>query len=197
MRNKLVCGVGINDTNYVVKPTVNGKRKVCPFYLAWRNMLARCYDAKFQVGRPTYIGGSVCEDWLTFSKFKSWMETQSWQGNQLDKDILVEGNKICSPKTCVFVDAMTNTFIIDCGAARGEWPIGVYFIRKFRAQCRNPFTKKNEYLGSFTCPNEAHLAWRKRKHQLAIQLADLQTDNRVATKLREMYTTYKDAVNVK
>lgn len=118
------------------------------------------------------------------------MEVQSWQGKQLDKDLLVKGNKFYSPENCVFVDRVTNSFTIDRGANRGVWPLGVSFDKrdvKFRAQCSNPFTKKNENLGYFTCSDEAHQAWKKRKHELACQLADLQTDKRVAAALRTRY----------
>lgn len=193
-KNKLVCGVGINDADYVVQPEINGKRITCPFYRVWQDMLKRCYSKKLQAKYPTYIGCIVCDEWLTFSNFKSWMETQDWVGKQLDKDLLVVGNKIYAPETCVFVARMTNTFILDHGADRGEWPIGVTFdkwVGKFRAQCSNPFGNTayeiRGYISYFNCPNAAHLAWKKRKHELALQLADLQTDERVAKALRERY----------
>ena len=104
---------------------------------------------------------------------------QDWEGKELDKDILFEKNKIYSPNTCVFVDGVVNNFLNDQAAARGEWPIGVYWNeqkQKFISQCNNPFTKEKEYLGYFHCPNQAHRAWKKRKHELACHLADTQTD---------------------
>ena len=188
--NKLVCGVGINDADYEVQPVVNGKRVQCPFYRTWISMLRRCYSAVEQARYPTYIGCSVCDEWLTFTNFKRWMENQDWEGKQLDKDLLVEGNKVHSPENCVFVDNVTNSFMLANDASRGEWPIGVHFDKgkgKFRVQCRNPFSKKQERLGRFTCPQEAHKAWLERKHELACQLADLQSDVRVAQALRLRY----------
>ena len=188
--NKLVCGVGINDADYPVSPRVNSKKIKCPFYRRWENMLKRCYSAVDQAKRPTYIGCTVCDEWLTFSNFKMWMEGQEWQGKQLDKDLLVEGNRVYSPDTCVFIDIMTNSFTIDCGAARGSWPIGVILHKyngRFSARCSNPFSKEQEHLGYFACPQEAHKAWLARKHELACQLADLQSDVRVAQALRLRY----------
>lgn len=189
-RNKLVKGVAINDADYLVRTRISGKWDICHFYKTWQSMLNRCYSEKLQAKYPTYIGCSVCEEWLTFSNFKRWMETQDWEGKHLDKDILIEGNKVYSPETCVFVDGVVNLFTTDHGAARGEWPIGVSFNKsngKFQSYCNNPFTKKQEYLGYFACPNQAHLIWKKRKHELACQLADLQTDERVAKALRVRY----------
>lgn len=132
---KLVCGVGINDADYVVqrKETigyVNGKHKqklvwTCPYYRVWTNMLVRCYSTKKQEKYPTYKGCTVSDEWLTFSVFKSWMEKQDWDGKQLDKDLLFEGNKVYSAETCVFVTKEVNMFTTERCAARGEWPIGV------------------------------------------------------------------------
>lgn len=198
---KTVCGVGINDAGYAVtkfEPIgyVNGKRKqkrvwVCPYYQAWIDMLKRCYSDKCQKKRPTYAGCTVSDEWLTFSNFKNWMEKQEWEGKHLDKDLLIDGNKIYSADTCVFVSPLVNTFTIDSGATRGEWKIGVYWHKpagKFIAQCRNPFTKKRERLGQFTCEQQAHEAWLKRKLELAHELAAIQTDPRVATALIDRYS---------
>lgn len=201
---KLVYGVGRNDADYVVdkKETigyVDGKQKQkkvwgCPYYQTWIDMLKRCYSAKHQERQPTYKDCSVSTEWLTFSVFKRWMEKQQWEGLQLDKDLLIEGNKVYGPDTCVFVSQTVNKFINDRGNDRGEWLVGVDWHKqteKFRAQCSNPFTKKVEHLGLFTCEQEAHNAWLKRKLELAHELAAIQTDERVAKALIDRYTNYK------
>ena len=100
---KLVFGVGINDADYVVQKFetigyVDGKQErklvwACPYYRAWKNMLARCYYHKVQGNRPTYSGCIVSEEWLRFSNFRRWMANQDFEGKQLDKDLLFEGNK--------------------------------------------------------------------------------------------------------
>lgn len=203
-KTKSVYGVGVNDADYVVSRSetivdADGKRKrkliwVCPFYQAWASMLMRCYSAKYQERYPTYKGCIVSEEWLTFSNFRKWMMTQDFEGKQLDKDLLFDGNKVYSADTCVFVTQAVNLFTIDRGLDRGEWLIGVYWNKpaeKFKAQCRNPFTKKLDYLGYFTSELEAHQAWLKRKLELARELASEQTNERVAKALIERYTNYK------
>lgn len=197
----LVYGVGINDANYVVKKFetigyVDGKQKkkqvwVCQYYQTWKHMLMRCYSSKYQESRPTYKGCTVSEEWLTFSTFKTWMEKQDWEGKQLDKDFLFEGNKVYSTEACVFVTGVVNSFANDQRAKRGEWLIGVGWDKKrgkFRSRCRNPFSKGEDYLGYFTCEQEAHKAWLKRKLELAHELAAIQTDTRVAKALIERYS---------
>jgi len=200
---RLVYGVGINDADYVTQKMetieyVNGKQKQrrvweCPYYRTWSNMLERCYSDKYQERNPTYVGCSVSEEWLRFSSFKRWMEKQDWEGLQLDKDLLFEGNKVYSAETCVFVASSVNLFTVDSGAARGEWLIGVYWNKragKFMSRCRNPFTKKTEYLGLFVNELVAHQEWLKRKLELAHLLAAEQTDERVGKALIERYTNY-------
>jgi len=200
---KLVFGVGINDADYVVTKwetiEVNGKRKqrlvwTCPFYQVWVSMLRRCYSDKYQERKPTYKGCTVSKEWKRFSNFRAWMVLQDWQGNQLDKDLLLEGNKVYSENTCVFVTGMVNKFTIDSAASRGEWMIGVAWHKgtsKFRSSCCNPFTNKQEYLGLFTIEQEAHQEWLKRKLELAYELAEIQKDERVAKALINRYSNYK------
>lgn len=201
---KLVYGVGVNDADYVVTKwetiIVNDKQKkklvwVCPFYRAWKGMLTRCYSTKYQDKQPTYIGCSVSKEWLNFSNFRAWMEKQNFEGMHLDKDLLIEENKVYSPETCVFVTKVVNSFATDSGAARGDCLIGVSWRKpteKFQANCSNPFTKKLEYLGLFDCEQEAHEAWLKRKLELAKELAATQEDPRVAEALINRYSNYKN-----
>lgn len=198
---ELVGGVGVNDADYVVEKKeiigyVNGKQKrrqtwVCPFYRAWKNMLNRCFGEKWKARYPTYKDVTCCKEWLVFSNFKQWMEQQDWEWKQLDKDIIVPDNKVYSPETCAFVSRTTNMFIVASDAIRGEYPLGVTRnkeSRKFQASCNNPFTKKREHLGRFDCPYEAHEAWRKRKHELAQLVAELETGHRVVEALKKRYS---------
>jgi len=194
MVKKLVCGVGVNDSDDSLSITrkINGKRIVvwqCPFYSRWLYMLQRCYSLSFQKRRPTYIGCSVCDEWLTFSNFKAWMENQDWNGKDLDKDLLVAGNKVYSQETCAFVDNATNSFLGDKKNINGLL-IGVSIFKRdssYKAQIQNPFTNKNEHIGYFSTELAAHLAWRKRKNELSCQLAELQADVRVRQALLVRY----------
>ena len=198
--NKLVYGVGINDLGYRAQaweelPKNGGKRIrktvfLCKYYVAWRDMLTRCYSKKYLERYPSYIGTSVCSEWLYATAFKKWMEQQDWQGKCLDKDIIAQRSKLYSPETCAFVLQATNKFVAR-DASRGEYPTGVYLCKrtgKYRASCRNLFSGKDEYLGCFSTPEEAHEAWRKRKHELAQLVAATESDIRVVEALRKRYS---------
>lgn len=164
-----VQGVGINDADYCVRY----QGKVCVYYTCWAGMLRRCYCEKFKNKHPTYKDARVCEQWKTFSVFKLWAEEQEriykfkieegvWQ---LDKDLLVLGNKIYQPDTCMFVDARTNSLFLKSDSIRGNWPLGVSFNKeknKFEAYCKNG-TKGKIRLGYFKSAKEAHKAWQLYK----------------------------------
>lgn len=121
----LVCGIGINDADYEITKhsLVNGKRKItwkCPFYQKWHNMLSRCTNGE----RKSYTTVSVCEEWLKFSNFKCWMETQEWEGRELDKDIL--GGLEYSPNTCLFISPELNRLMVrSCSLNKN-----VYLVKK-------------------------------------------------------------------
>lgn len=186
---------GINDANYNVNVYDSSSGKLvrlwtCPYYSRWIDMLKRCYSETFHKRQPTYIGCTVCDEWLYFSNFKRWMEKQDWSGKHLDKDLLVKGNKIYSPETCIFVSQAINNFTNDHSLASGNMPTGVNFHKssgKIHARCGNPITGKREYLGEFDCQNKAHKAWAKRKHEIACILADAQDDKRLSEALRIRY----------
>lgn len=203
-KRKLVCGVGINDVKHV--PCTNedqlssgvvssiGSNK-CIFYRLWAHMLARCYSDKVQKLHPTYIGCSVCEEWLTFSNFKAWVISQDWEGKQMDKDILFPGNKVYCPEACVFVNARTNVFILEGRGKNSAWPIGVSFYKRygrFMSQCSSVVTGKDTFLGYFDTPEEAHQAWLTFKLEQAKILASEQDDPRVAEALIYRYANYAE-----
>lgn len=190
---KLVCGVGIKDAP--ISFIVDGVRKSCPYYRRWYYLLDRCYSERQLSLKDSYRDCTVCDEWLTLSKFKSWMMTQDWEGKELDKDILISGNRVYSPETCVFVPRRVNLFIMERRRSRTnkDLPIGVMnFEGKYLAQCsRIDKIGVGDYLGCFNTPEEAHEAWRAEKLRIVEVLKD-EVDERVYTALRLRYENYKD-----
>ena len=166
-------GVGINDAHYATQPMVNGAQLHDPAYRAWAGMLERAYDQKFHEKQPTYSDVTVCKEWHSFSAFREWWLANYREGLQLDKDLLVVGNREYGPSACIYIPSWLNKFTIDRSADRGELPIGVCLDRrsgKYQANCRNPITGKLHLLGHFNTPEAAHDAWLNYKLQLADQL---------------------------
>lgn len=150
-------GIGIND--------YSGSTKGLRSYLVWEKMLLRCYDETLRWKYPTYKDCSVCEEWRYFSNFKKWFDENYIDGYSLDKDILIQGNKIYSPQTCCFVPQQINAMITKSSAIRGNLPIGVVRGKKgFIA--RMSINKKQFTIGHYDTPEEAFRAYKevKEKH---------------------------------
>jgi hypothetical protein len=181
---KLVCGVGINDADYVTQPTINGKQIICVLYQTWRNMILRCYSEKLKKLRPTYIGCIVCDEWLTFSNFKKWMETKEFHGKELDKDLKVLGNKIYSPINCMFVSSAINKLLTDSAGIRGIYPQGLGFnIPSGKYIAYVSINGKLKNLGRYTTIKAAELAYLTAKHEIVLQAAKDETDQEVSEAL--------------
>lgn len=168
----MIFGFGINDANYVVYPTINGKQVMCAAYSAWRSMIMRCYSSKRVGKRPTYAGVTVCDEWRSFMAFREWWLENHVDGWHLDKDLLTD-NRIYAPENCIYVPSWLNCFNIDNSATRGDNPIGSHFDAAsglYPSQCRNPITGKSEFIGRFKTPLEAHLSWKSKKLEHAERL---------------------------
>lgn len=158
-----VCGVGFIGVGKHT-PSSNGSHSAA--YEAWKGMLKRCYSRKFLETRPTYQGCTVCEEWHNFQNFAEWFESQEHysKGYQLDKDLLVDGNKVYSPSTCVLVPIQLNNLLIDSRASRGEYPIGVGFHKeKKKFQAYLTIKGKQKHLGYFDCLDDAVIAYTSAK----------------------------------
>lgn len=171
MIGKLVYGVGVNDKS---KPSRVDK-KLLKEYALWYSMLHRCFSREFQASYPTYIGCSVSDNFKNYSYFYEWCQTQTGFGKkgwQLDKDILVKGNKLYSEETCVFVPRSVNLFFVDRGLDRGEYPLGVCIDKrdgKYIASCNG--NGRRSSLGYFGTPEEAFQAYKIFKESLCKELA--------------------------
>ena len=175
----------------------NGKHSKC--YEVWVKMLQRCFDEKFQIKRPTYKGCKVCTEWLNFQVFAEWFYNNYYEieGERmhLDKDILIKGNKIYSPNTCVFVPQRINTLFIKRNKVRGEYPIGVSYhkmSKKFIVHCNVYDYKKNKKinLGYYSTPEEAFNVYKEFKENYIKKVADLYKD-KIPTKLYDALYNYE------
>lgn len=161
---KLVYGVGINDSLERTEYMKDGKRIKCPIYVMWVNMFKRCYSEAYLETHKSYIGCYVSEEWIYFTKFKEWVLTQDWKGKNLDKDLLVKGNKEYGPDFCVFVPSYINTAVgmrklYDNGYPEGVSPQAA--SQKLVGSIS--IGGKRVALGYFTCPQTAHKAWQIAK----------------------------------
>ena len=168
-----VCGVGILGTKYPSK--VNGRNT--NEYMLWHSMLVRCYSDKSKKKHPTYEGCEVSDNFKNYEYFYEWCHNQigfGIEGFELDKDLLIKGNKVYSENSCVFIPAEINTLLIKCTASRGENLIGVYWHKKGKAFVAmvNKNKGRSEYLGLFTTELEAFNAYKQAKESFIKEQAN-------------------------
>lgn len=155
---RLVFSIGIND-----KKGFSATKE----YRLWADMLKRCSSKKYHELQPSYIDCSVSENFKSFSYFYDWCQDQigfGVKGWQLDKDILVKGNRVYSEDNCVFIPYKINGLLERCYRSRGDLPIGVHFdntCRKFRALVRK--NNGQESIGLYDNPIDAFSAYKHEK----------------------------------
>ncbi len=191
VKRKPLWGVGINDADYTTQVNTKVSRKSirlwqCPYHSVWTSIIRRCYSEAYQKKQPTYSGCTVCDDWLYFTKFKAWMEQQDWKGKALDKDLLLEGNKIYSPKTCIFVDqAINNLTLVNQSHKKSGLPLGVTInYNNYKARISEYNVRRG--LGTYQTPTLAHKAWQEAKLTQAKLLQSLQTCERTKLGLQRV-----------
>lgn len=171
----LVCGIGINDRTYPTK--IKGKQT--KEYIIWYNMLNRVYSKTHLEKRPTYAGCCISNTFRYYHLFHVWCQTQigfNTIGYDLDKDLLIKGNKQYSEDTCVFIPKEINLLLITRKLNRGIYPIGVTKSgSKFQAQCN--LVGKRIYLGTFDTPELAFQAYKTFKEAYIKEQAELYKDS--------------------
>ena len=177
-----VYGVGVVGTKYPT--TINGVQT--KEYALWTGVLERCYSETLKERRPTYEGCEVSDNFKRYEYFYEWCQNQVGFGNkgwQLDKDLLIKGNKVYSESTCVFIPAEINLLLVKSNASRGEHLIGVIWCKTkkaFKAQVRKN-KGKPEPLGDFNTELEAFNAYKQAKESFIKEQANewkLQIDPR-------------------
>ena len=142
----------------------------------WTGMLQRCYCDKYQTNKPTYIGCTVSEYFKRYDNFHKWCENQigfDQDGWQLDKDLLIKGNKMYSEDLCVFVPHEINLAIVTSKSIRGESLIGLRLDRRSnKFQARINRGGKSFSLGYFEDELEAFSVYKQAKESYLKELAE-------------------------
>ena len=170
-------GVGMLGDKY---PTKVG-RKHTREYIVWSRMLERCYHENSRLENPSYIDCSVSDNFKDFTYFHEWCNEQIGfntyddknKSFEIDKDLLVKGNKLYSENTCIFLPKDVNVALTKSDRTRGDNVIGVNFHKasnKFQARLRK--VSKSIYLGIYNTEIEAFNAYKQAKESYLKHLAE-------------------------
>ena len=143
----------------------------------WSKMITRCYNPSEK--DKSYKDCSVHPDWHNYSNFYHWYNSQIDNGYfkagyQLDKDLLVHGNKVYSESTCCLVPEQINSFLNNSSDTRSTGlPSGIHWKtknKKFQVTVKDEF-KKHSYLALVSAPEDGYAIYTKEKERIAKALA--------------------------
>ena len=168
-----VYGIGIVGVKYPISEDgVHTKE-----YGLWKNMLRRCYSDTYKKKYPTYIDCKCSENFKSYEYFYEWCHKQigfGVEGFELDKDLLVKGNKVYSEYSCIFIPTEINTLLVKREASRGECLIGVSWSNTNKAFVARVNKSKggSEWLGLFNTEIEAFNAYKAAKESFVKEQAE-------------------------
>ena len=185
----LVYGVGIND---VMIPYFTRTRT----WRTWCGIIRRTdkRDPKWlsQPGKEYYADCTLDPRWYELSVFKEWIEKwDDFENKQIDKDLLIPGNKVYGPDTCLMVRPIVNCWFKP--TCKGDLPRGVCWNpawkkgrspNPYRAQI-TPIGGKRKSLGFYATIEEASAVFEKAREEQIKILIETETDLKVKNAMME------------
>ena len=171
-------GVGFRGVGEY-KTMINGVRP--QYYIRWAGMISRCYADAGRKANPSYSESVIESKWYNLQNYAEWYVNHPYRNDswEIDKDILVKGNKIYSEDTCVFVPKYINTMFTKCDKWRGDLPIGVHRVGKtecYKMMCGDG-TPKRVVISGFKTPEDAFYAYKGTKENVIKMYAEKYKDN--------------------
>lgn len=162
-------------------------------YKTWYSMIERCYSKKHIAKRPTYKDTSVCDEWSCYKNFKKWYDKNYYElGGEkmcLDKDILVKGNKVYSPQTCIYVPNTINLLFLKRSKSRNG-VIGVLRRGDKYISRVDVGNSRKKHIGVYDTEMEAFNAYKEYKEKYIKQVANEYKD-KIPQRLYEAMYEYK------
>lgn len=178
-----VFGVGI--IGELKHTTETDNKKPCKEFQTWYEMIRRCYSQDYKKKESTYNYVTCCNEWLYYPNFYEWIIKQEnyevWKNIRLsclDKDILIKGNKVYSPETCLLVPHYVNTLFTKRDKDRGNYPLGVSYdsaTKNYAASVSRVKNGKYRYkcFGNYPTPEEAfYLGYKPAKEKHIKEIAE-------------------------
>jgi hypothetical protein len=155
---------------------VKSEGKKTPAYTLWNGIIQRGYSEEFKRENPSYRDVSVAPEWHNYQCFAEWFHAQEYSQSpefQLDKDLILAGNREYSPSACSFVPSQINSILNDCAGRRGKFKQGVSFVDR-----RNSYVARISIrgipvkIGSFPGEEAAYSAYLSAKTEYVRTMAE-------------------------
>lgn len=163
-----VCDKGPFPTRMNGKPTRP--------YSTWGNVMERCYSSRYKAIKPSYADVVADPRFHHFQEFAEWAVRQAGHdifGWHLDKDIMVKGNRIYGPDTCVYVPWEINTIFSKVYKKKANnLPRGVFLDESGRYGTSLSIRGRPVHAGMHDTPEQAFMAYRAVKEARLKELAN-------------------------
>ena len=203
-RNKIFCSHKCNCEYYKTNETpeeeflldydgVRKKRKDLKSYSLWRGMMKRSESFEYKTAKPTYKDCSMSENFKDFNYFHDWCLQQRGYGLanfELDKDILIKGNKHYSEDTCCLVPKQINMLFIFPSDKKSNLPLGVYYNKSNGYYVSCVPTCDGKLVKYSKTPEEAFLKYKEDKENHIKSMANKFKDS-ISDKVYERLIGYE------
>lgn len=167
--------------------TCEGRKSPIMAYGVWKNILMRCYPERMRYKAPTYVGCTVCDEWLNYQNFAKWFTDNYYEIGEgrmhVDKDILFKNNRVYAPDKCLIVPQRIN--MIFQGQRRNkETPPGILKIRD-----KYSSSYGGKHIGIFDTLEEAVTEHDKRQKISIVEVAN-EYKNRIPQTVYEALLAY-------
>ena len=176
MNTKLHYGIGFNSRREHKTDSLA--------YTTWWGMFRHCYCPEHHAEQQTDISSAVDDRWIDFQDFADWFYDNPYSGTpyQLNKDLLIPGNKVYAPEVCCFVPSQINSLLTSSTPAGGDLPRGVSLHKASgRYQAGVNVDGRRRYIGRYGTPQEAYNAYKMAKEvyvkRMALEWQDRIADN--------------------
>lgn len=172
----------------------NGSNSPTKSGQVWGNVLMRCkIGGAAQTRNPTYIGCTMSENFKNFQFFAEWCQAQIGYGKpkyDIDKDILVQGNKEYHEDKCVFVPHPLNSFLVANDSRRGKYPQGIHLASCGQLKVNVCVNGTMQHIGIYKTEQAAYAAYKQAKESEArrwyarLKAGEFIVDPRVIERMR-------------
>src|SRR5690606_12269544 len=140
-------------------------------YSVWKGILARCYSKRTRLNK-SYEGCTISKEWMNYQNFAEWYKKQPNNDKtnyQIDKDLLVKGNKVYCKDTCCLLPSRLNGLLSSLDYKNSKCIINEG--KTFRVLCCDEFGIRKT-VGRFKDKSEADEAYRTFKKPCYRQLVE-------------------------
>lgn len=150
----------------------------------WKDIVKRTTAGSYAQSKlNTYVGCTLDERFKSYQYFNEWYKRQIGFDlmYEVDKDLLVKGNKHYSPELCTLLPKIINGTLCNSKRARGDLPVGVTLHGQndmYVARCRyvEDGERKRKTIGYYKTPEDAFQGYKAFKEAYLKRLADYYRD---------------------